>query len=484
MEIEPSEEQLLLNLLDPVVFIECFIKLESPEGMIDWVMDHYQKHLVRDQSRNRAINKSKKTGISTTIAGESIHKAITIPGRQLVFVSTGERIAKELLGKWYDLHATLPPAIRGRFLRHSAQLAVLPNNSRIMSLPSSNPGNIRGFGMRGPETDVYVDEYAHVSNDKELWIVVRDFQIIGGRITLNSTPKGKRGKFYEIVGPLQAVYRGELRPFKTLWSYHEIHFKDCPRLYLQEKFLHSGMTDIDFKQEYCAEFIDESLSFFPYDLIEGCNTPPIGVTSYVSTGYKTKNPIYFGIDLGKSVSETIVYIVEETAPEVYKTLWIEVMPGVNYDQQLLDIKALAHEFHPSMINLDASGPGGQTMYDFMNADPEFEGILEPYDLTTTFKEKIIIRLRVLMKRKKVGLPSKELGPEAENLERQLHGIQRTTTQSGMHTRYSGKETEGMDDMAWALALAVYKDFVIEFDPMIVVYQDKVLQQIENEMNVW
>ncbi len=413
--------------------------------MLTWKMDPYQKHLVRDKSRNRAINKSKKTGISTTIAGESIYKAYTNAGRQVIFVSTGQRIAEELLGKWYDMLATIPQALQPNFDKHSMQVARLPNGSRVMSLPSSDPGNIRGFGMRGPETDVYLDEYAHVVNDKELWIVVRDFQIIGGNITLNSTPKGKRGKFYEIVEPLQAVYHGLIQKTDTNWSYHEITYRDCPRLNAQEEFLRAGMTDIDFQQEYEAVFCDESLAFFTYDLLE----PNQNVKEFVATGYKTNNPIYFGIDFGKTTSETIIWIVEETAPETFKTLYIEEMAGVNYDEQADVIKMLKLEYDPISINIDASGPGGITMEDILSTEKYCGPIIHGYDLTSLFKENIIIRARMLMQRKKFGIPHKDMGKMAEKIERQFHGIQRTSTKMGLHTRYSGKESVGMDDFVWA-----------------------------------
>ncbi len=474
--MEISDENLLMNLLDPVVFVESFIKLESPEGTIDWVMDSYQKHLIRDTSRNRAINKSKKTGISTTIAGESIYKAFTNAGRQIIFVSTGQRIAEELLGKWYDMLSTIPREMQPHFDKHSMQVARLPNGSRVMSLPSSDPGNIRGFGMRGPETDVYVDEYAHVANDRELWIVVRDFQIIGGHMTLNSTPKGKRGRYYEIVEPLQVIYQGLGPKTDTTWSYHQIPYWQCPRLANQEKFLKEGMTDIDFRQEYCAGFIDESLSFFPYDLIWNCQK----TKSFVETGYRTKNPIYFGIDLGKSTSETIVYVVEEYAPESFKTLYIEEMAGVNYDEQVEIITMLNKEYNPIAIKIDASGPGGQTMEDILSQEKYCGNIIQGFDLTSMFKENIIIRLRMLIQRRKLDLPNKDMGSIAEKLELQLHGIQRTSTKLGLHTRYSGKETSGMDDMAWALALAVYKEFTFEFEPMIVVKKDAVLQRLQEQ----
>lgn len=477
-----SDDNALMMFLDPVNFIESFIKLESPEGMIEWDMDNYQKHLVRDTSRNRAINKSKKTGISTTIAGESIYKSFTMPGRQIIFVSTGQRIAEELLGKWYDLFSTIPRSIQPAFSKHSVQVARLSNGSRIMSLPSSDPGNIRGFGMRGPETDVYLDEYAHVANDKELWIVVRDFQIIGGHITMNSTPYGKRGKYYEVVEPLMSVYLGLSPKVKTTWSYHHIHFTECPRLAKQEKFLREGMTDIDFEQEYCCGFVDESLAFFPYELINACQT----IKEFISSGYKTKNPIYFGIDFGRTTSETIVYIVEEVAPENFKTIHIEIMPGIHYDEQVDIIKSLKNEYNPTLIKIDASGPGGDVLEDILSKEENCGNLIQPFDLTANVKENIIIRMRMLMQRKKFAIPSKDspdkfVAEIAEKLEKQLHGIQRTSTKFGLHTRYSGKETAGMDDMVWAATLAVYKEFeYTACEPMIVMKSDSVFAKLNKD----
>jgi phage FluMu gp28-like protein len=442
--MEISEDNALKTFLDPVNFAESFIRLETPDGLLEWHLDSYQKKLIRDNSRNRVINKSKKTGISTTIAGESIFKAFTNSGRQIIFVSTGQRIAEELLGKWYDMLATLPDALQPHLDKHSMQVARLPNGSRVMSLPSSDPGNIRGFGMRGPMTDVYVDEYAHVANDKELWVVVRDFQILGGHITLNSTPKGRRGKYYEIADPLQTVYQGGNYP-KSNWSYHEIPYYFCPRLVAQEKFLKEGMTDIDFNQEYNCQFIDESLAFFPYDLIWANQK----VKEFVSPGYSTKNPIYFGIDFGKTTSKTIITVVEEYAPEAFKIIYMEELFGVNYDEQANIIHILYKDFNPTMIKVDASGPGGQAMEDILKQEKYCGNAIYGYDFTSMFKENIIIKLRMLMQRHKVDILSHEMGSMAEELERQLHSIQRTTTKFGMHTRYSGKES-GMDDMVWSL----------------------------------
>jgi len=466
---------LLRRLLDGATFIQWFIKIETPNGLVKWDMDGYQKRLVRDKNRNVFINKSKKTGISTTLAGRSIHVAYTQEGRQRALVSTGQRIAGELLGKVKDEFNSMPPAIQVKLVKDSAEYMEFPNRSRTFSLPSSDPAKLRGLGMRGTATDVDLDEYAHTGKvDKDLWLVTRDFQRYGGKVTINSTPKGKRGKYYDIGDSLQTQFRDPDRYFEpSEWSYHEIHFTECARLRDQEKELRRGITEEEFLQEYTCEFIDESLTFFPYELIWACQN----VRSYVDSGTGIKNPIYFGIDFGKAVSETIIFIVEEYQKEKFRVLWIEVFPGVKYNEQLEVIKQLNEMYHPETINIDATGPGGQTMTDFIMAEEDLSYKTIPCNFSGPFKEKIIIRTRMLMQRQRLDLPIKEL-EFGEKLERQLHSIQRTTTQSGERTKYSGKQEGGLDDMAWSLALSVYKEFSRDFDPMFEQIQDEGLKNIE------
>ena len=305
--------------------------------------------------------------------------------------------------------------------------------------------------------------------------MTRDFQRFGGSVTLNSTPKGKRGKYYEFVSPLQAIYREEGGIYKPTkgWSYHEIHFTHCPRLASQEEELRREITEEEFLQEYCCEFVDESLSFFPYDIIWDCQT----VKEYIDDRSSLTGPVYFGIDFGKRASETIVYVVEEYKPEKFRTVWIEVLPGVNYTEQLETIKQLNQIYDPVVINIDATGPGGQVMTDFLSQDDLVAYRINPCNLSQQFKEKIIIRLRMLMQRRRVELPEKTT-VYGEKLERQLHSIQRSVTPSGDKIKYSGKQSGGMDDMVWALALAVYKETSYKFEPVFLQVKDEGLANLE------
>jgi len=467
-----SAEEALKDLLDPVTFSQRFIRIETPDGLVPWRLDGYQKKFLRDNSRQRIVNKSKKVGISTALAADGIHKGFTTKGLQLIFVATGQRFARELLGKIYDEIDSMPPGLQPRFKSKSTEEASFMNGSRLISLPSSEPDRIRGFGLRGTRTDVYIDEHAHVPNDKDLWTVIRDFARLGGRISSISTPKGKRGIFYKIAEPLQSAYRG-LTPPPTdqSWSYHEIPWWRCPRHRAAgEKSLRENSDDITFLQEYNCMFIDESVSFFPFEVIWKAQK----IADFVESGYKTNNPITIGVDFGKSVSETILYVVEETSPEHYKTLYVEVLPGVDYTTQVEMITQLDRVFKPTLINVDGTGPGGQTIVDFLKKE-ECGYKINSYNLMSSFKEKIVIRLRMLMDHGRFAIPTREC-PYGDKMEMQLHSIQRSTTISGEHTRYSGKET-GMDDMVWAMALAVYKEFETQFDPIFTQWKDEALRKL-------
>lgn len=472
---------ILRSLLDPVTFLESFVKIETAEGLVKWKMEEYQKNLVRDFSKNRAIVKSKKTGISTTLAGEALHSAYVNAGRHKVLVSTGQRIAGEMLGKFLDEYDSMPANIQVELTNRSAEMVMFPNKVRVSSLPSGNPDSIRGLGMRGVATDVILDEYAFAPNDKQLWLVVRDFQRFGGRVTLNSTPKGKRGKYYEICEPLQTVHR-KLSPYRsTDWSYHEIPYWRCERLKIQERSLREDITDIEFQEEYCCEFIDESLSFFPYEMIWESQK----VHKYAEGN--SGKPQYAGIDFGEKVSETVIIVVEEYEPEKFKVIHVEPLPGVDYPGQIETIKQINMDYDLTTINVDASGPGGQVLYELLGKEENLSSKIWGFTLTSQFKEKLCIRTRILMSRDRLHIPDKNCR-YGDVLESQLHQVRRTTTQSGEHTRYSGKQGgSGMDDYVWALALAVYKEFSTDRGgAYFEVQKDPVLERLaaEREEFIW
>jgi phage FluMu gp28-like protein len=304
---------------------------------------------------------------------------------------------------------------------------------------------------------------------------------------LTNLMMGRKCNFKDVYG---LVYHNQEGSTRGKRGFIRNGYVALPIQNIKKEFYNGKVYDIEvennhnFVTQYYTvkncEFIDESLAFFPYEIINGCQT----IKEFMSS-YRSKNPIYFGIDFGRTTSQTIVYIVEEVAPGNFKTLYIEIMPGVHYDEQVEIIKSLKNEYNPTLIKIDASGPGGDVLEDILSKEENCGNIIQPFDLTATVKENLIIHMRMLMQRKKFALPSKDspnsdVSNIAEKLEHQLHGIQRTSTKFGLHTRYSGKETAGMDDMVWAACLAVYQESEYSFDPMIVMQSDSVLTKLNKE----
>lgn len=468
MTVFDATNEALRECLDPVVFISRFISLPGKEGMIPWKesMDEYQKKILRDTTRFRIVNKSKKTGISTTIAGGALQKAFIKANIDEIIVATGERVAGELLSKIGALIESMPRKVQVAYQRNVERI-LLKNNARLIALPSYKPANIRGYGMKG-ETDIYIDEFAHVNNDEEIWVVARDFMILGGKATLISTPMGKRGKFYEIVSPLQAVYRKEIRASETIWSYHEIHYTKCPRLVAQEAILKSDVDDIHFNQEYCCEFIDEAVSFYPYGLIMPCvedfEKNGRELSEY---GERSDKITYVGIDLAEKVNETALIVVEKMGRK-FIVKWLKTLPGADYATvQIPYFTTINASFNPLAIKIDELGPG-EGIVSVM--EKEIGGKVWGYPLSGKFKEILAVRLRMLMEAHLIELP------RDMKLIDQIHSVERTTTSSGMHARYTGKRT-GNDDLVWALALAVYEEVEMDEDSFIGVLEDDKINKL-------
>src|SRR6266568_5078494 len=199
-----EEEQILYEYAEAVTFIERLTKISNPitEQLEPWRLDGYQRKVIRDRNRFKIINKSRKTGISTSMSGWAFHAVAVEPNVDIAIVSTAERIAYEMMDKIKSIANTIPAQLQPKYEINRNERFQLPNHSRILSLPSS-PQTIRGLGLKG-KTYVLFDEFAAASaREPELWDVAKGFMVLGGGMTIISTPLGKIGKFYEIAEPLQ-----------------------------------------------------------------------------------------------------------------------------------------------------------------------------------------------------------------------------------------------------------------------------------------
>jgi Terminase large subunit, T4likevirus-type, N-terminal len=216
--------------------------------------DATQAALLLSGSKKVLVNCCRQWGKSTTTALIALHAALYEAPAMVIIVAPSMPQSVELFRKLVAFYANLPDAPKSE--QETLTRMQLRNGSRIISLPGSEK-TVRGYSGA---TLVIADEAARVPD--ELYVAVRPMlATTNGRFVALSTPAGKRGWFYE------QWQRGEG------WERISVAAKDCSRI--SEEFLASQrkeMGDIEFRQEYMCEFLDNEQACFTDDLIAAALT--------------------------------------------------------------------------------------------------------------------------------------------------------------------------------------------------------------------
>jgi hypothetical protein len=188
--------------------------------------------------------------MTTTIAHEAVWKTFTRPASVILIVSPSLRQSEIVMTKVLaaiDANAWLS----GQLTRKTNTEVVLTNGSRTICLPN-NPDRIRGFTA----TDVYLDEATYLPNDELIARVTRPMlAATHGRITITSTPGGKRGLFYREY--IRAVNKKADDHLTRAFDYFPSSISPLiTREILQAEQLR--LTDLEYRQEYLGEFIEEA----------------------------------------------------------------------------------------------------------------------------------------------------------------------------------------------------------------------------------
>jgi hypothetical protein len=214
------------------------------------VPDPWQQALLEDPPKRVLLCCGRQTGKSTTVALVALHEAIYQAPALTLLVSPSLRQSMELFRKLHDFWQRLPDRPEADY--ETLSRLELANGSRILSLPG-NERTVRGLSA----VDLIIlDEAAGVED--ELLVALRPMLATsGGKMFALSTPKGKRGWFYETwtngIG----------------WRRVMVKSTECSRidpLFLEEERAAQG--PLMFGQEYLCEFHDDASHVFTTELIE------------------------------------------------------------------------------------------------------------------------------------------------------------------------------------------------------------------------
>ncbi len=398
----------------------------------------YQFFFLRQDSRFTITLKARQVGFSYAFSARALHRALSNPPYTAFFLSLNQRDAEEKIRYARLLFYALPKEVRGgiRLVRDSLQEITFSNGSRLVSLPCS-------AGLRGRSGHLYLDEFAHFREDKEIFTAALPLISRGYEVHIASTPLGARGLFHEIYTEKEKypLYKRKRIP----WWHCPVFCEDIVEARSNaeqmsteervEKFGTPALKEIfrsfptleGFQQEYECAFLSDAGSFFPYDVILNAtleDLPPAEME---------KGNFYLGIDIGRTRDATAIALVYQPFQGFAHLADLGIFFKLSFNEAFKRIEDLIRAYHPLRVYVDRTGMGMPLAEELKR---RWGNLIEGIHFTPQNKEAMITNLRGLLERGELKIPRH---PE---LVFQLHSIEKG--------KYSAR---GHDDAVWALALA-------------------------------
>jgi phage FluMu gp28-like protein len=424
----------------------------------------YQLAFLNSEAAYRCVEKARQVGFSWIFSGEALARSHLREQYTGVFVSYNLADAKEKIAYCQQMHEELPLEYqKKRIVDSKLEIAFQSNSghrriSRIISNPSKAP--------RGKKGDIYLDELAHCVNDRDIYkgstaLIIRS----RGQLTTCSSPLGRRGVFWEIA-------RQEVRPYRSYWRQAvpwwlcSFMCKDvvtasrlAPKMATAERVERFGTKAIrdqfdsllleDFQQEYECVYSDETLTFFPYDLILPCTDPELVLADdFAEVRSVARGRLVAGFDVGRKKDLSVLTIWEETLGGDLEMRFMKSFERVPFAEQEADLTAMLTILAIARLSIDHNGIG---MMLAENLSREFPGVVVPEDFTAANKEVWCTDFKIRLQKKACRMP------RDRDLVAQIHSIKKGVTAGGRVTFDSERDAKGHADKFWSCAIACRKE---------------------------
>jgi len=459
----------------------------------------YQIKYLNDHSYFIHIDKARQTGFSYIYAGRSVAKSHLQSYHTSIFISINQEEANEKIVYARGLFESLPLSVQKKIVVDNKQSLEFEDKSgkyssrtRIISHAQREP---RG---KGGNVDVYLDEAAHYTWGDAIYVAAVPIITRGsGTLTLGSSPLGKKGIHYDIIA--KDAYR-------RIYSYHKIYWwhcvdfvkkglfkqarKEASALSSEERVVKFGSEkligifismDIEqFQQEYELLHIDESVSFFPIDLINKCVyeivvddifladdeyseklTFPIvekypdvdfklyedldSLRSGVNSGKVSPENLYAGYDVGRKQNNGEFSIIEEvkTDPPLQIVRHLQTFRNKKFKYQKAYLKKALDIFPRLKMKIDSGGIGEDMGEDLS----DYSWRVDAIHFTNEWKEEVCADFRIRLEEQMMALPNKK------DVKNQIHSIKRKVTESGRFIFDAEKNRNHHGDIFWSIAMA-------------------------------
>lgn len=463
------------------LFLVEFLDLEQASGTPGARWEHFQIRHLDDDGTFRIETKSRQIAWSWTIAAEAVADALADlwhdQPRDSVFVSINQQEAAEKIR--YARHVldtlresaigdAIPPLVRDSMLEIE-----LANGARLTSLPARPP---RGRAR----ANVYLDEFAHVADDKAIYTAALPIISKGGRLRIGSSPFGAAGQFWEIANQAIRPYPGYTRAVAPWWTCYAFCTdppaarRDAPQMDTAARVARFGNHRItaifenldidDFRQEYEAAFVDESRSYFTWeeirdatraDLLHAAATvtgaeigPALAAIDEIAgqiRGGHVEEAYTAGYDVGRTHDRSELIAVGLSTSDDYPIRLMITLDKTPYDAQAAVIAHALDRLPLTRLWIDRNGIGGQLAEQTERAAP---AVAHGAAFTAQSKELWATTAKRLMQQDRIKLPPNR------DLAYQIHSIRKMVSASRQNVFDVDANEQHHADKAWALFLAL------------------------------
>jgi hypothetical protein len=234
---------------------EITVSTQVPAYPVEFAMsvgiapDAWQVEVLASDHPRKILCCGRQTGKSTVGAVLALHRALTQPGSTVLIVAPGERQAKLLFSKakrYYEMAGHPLPAHSER--RTGLELG---NGSIIEALPAVERTT------RGYSVDLLVVDEAAAVPDEDYFGILPALIATQGDQVLLSTPRDKRGFYFELWHGAED------------WQRMMVRSDEVERIRPEDlEVFKSAMPHEYYEQEFHCRFLDTEGSLFGYDAIE------------------------------------------------------------------------------------------------------------------------------------------------------------------------------------------------------------------------
>ena len=379
--------------------------IDYAEEILKIKLDPWQKEYIAHPG-NTVVRAGRQSGKSFAESLRVALFALLNPNTSTLIIASVDRQSIELLEKVKaQIMGLAKNQIAGRPTFHKIELK---NGSKIMAEPAGQTG----YGLRGFTVNKLVADEAHYIPDAVFVAIRPMLATTEGTLDLLSTPRGNEGFFYD-------CFQSD--------DFYKIHImsKDCPRItdefLAQEK---KRMTQLEYCQEYEAEFLDSLQQFFSRELIESC----------FSEDRLTNAKNYLGVDFAGHGGDPNAFASVENAGKVSFVFSTETTEDQKAWETVNKIIRLTEQFNYRKIGVDDGGLGSPIL---------------DYMLTHNS-----------LKRKAIGLNNAKREIDADGRTKQLQGIDMYCNMKIMMEQGLVKFSETNDELIRSLTSIQY---VVEKD---------------------